>query len=88
MTVRISTKWLKITNTITRKQIKNALLSNKAIYTISPSLFPQLDYWRKDIKVLGYHQINREINGEPNKDLNNFLENTKIIGSYLLLLAV
>ncbi|MFC1502613.1 glycosyltransferase [bacterium] len=35
-TAKISIKWLNITQKITRKQIRNALLSNKAIYTISP----------------------------------------------------
>ena len=76
-TVMIAKRWLKITKKITRKQIKNALLSNKAIYTISPSLFSRPGYWKKNLKVLGFHQGNRKINWRPGKDLNDFLEKHK-----------
>ena len=74
MTLRISIKWLKITKKITRKQIQNALLSNQAIYTISPSVFTRPDYWNENIKVLGYHKRNITINWQPDKNLNDFLE--------------
>jgi len=74
MTVMITIKWLKITRKITRKQIRNALLSNKAIYTISPSLFSRPDYWNENLSVLGYHERNKVINWRPDKDLNDFLE--------------
>jgi len=77
MTVMIAAKWLKITSEITRKQIQNALLSNKVVYTISPSLFPRPDYWSENIKVLGYHELNKAINWRPNKGLNDFLEKHK-----------
>jgi sterol 3beta-glucosyltransferase len=74
MTVRISIKWLKITEKITRKQIRNALFSNKTIYTISPSVFSRPDYWNKNIKVLGYHERNKAVNWKPDKGLSDFLE--------------
>ncbi len=74
MTVRISLKWLKITEKINRKQIKNAILSNKAIYTISPSLFSRPDYWNENLKVLGYHERNKIVNWHPDKGLSDFLE--------------
>jgi sterol 3beta-glucosyltransferase len=73
-TVMITKRWLKITRKITRKQIKNALLSNKAIYTISPSLFSRPDYWNENLKVLGFHGQNKTINWRPDNDLNDFLE--------------
>jgi UDP:flavonoid glycosyltransferase YjiC (YdhE family) len=73
-TVMITKRWLKITKKITRKQIKNALLSNKAIYTISPSLFSRPDYWNENLKVFGFHERNKTINWRPDKDLNDFLE--------------
>jgi len=73
-TTMITKRWLKITRKITRKQIKNALLSNKAIYTISPSLFSRPDYWNENLKVLGYHERNKTVNWQPDKDLINFLE--------------
>jgi len=77
VTIMISIKWLKLTGKISRKQIQDALSSNKVIYTISPSLFPRPDYWDKNIKVLGYHELNKAINWRPPKELNNFLERHK-----------
>jgi len=80
ITVRISIKWLKITEKIMRKQIKNALLTNKTIYTISPFVFSRPDYWNKNIKVLGYHERNKTVNWYPDKGLTDFLKrNTKIL---------
>lgn len=72
-TVMISIKWLKIKRKITRKQIKNALLSNKAIYTISPSLFSRPDYWNENLKVLGYHERNKTVDWHPTRELSDFL---------------
>jgi len=73
-TVMITKRWLKITKKITRKQIKNVLLWNKAIYTISPSLFSRPDYWNENLKVLGYHERNKIVNWHPEKELRDFLE--------------
>ena len=74
ITVMITKRWLKITKKITRKRIKKALLSNKAIYTISPSLFSRPDYWNENLKVLGFHERNKTINWRSDKELNDFLE--------------
>ena len=76
-TVKISAKWLNLKNKITRKQIKDALLSNKAVYTISPTLFHRPDYWKKNIQVLGYHERNKSVNWQTDKGLNDFLERHK-----------
>jgi sterol 3beta-glucosyltransferase len=73
-TVKITTKWLKMTRKITRKQIRNTLLSNKVIYTISPSLFTRPDYWNENLKVLGYHEKNKIISWQPGKELIDFIE--------------
>lgn len=73
-TVMITKRWLKIREKITRKQIKNALLADKAIYTISPSLFSRPDYWGENLKVLGFHERNKTINWQPDKALKDFLE--------------
>lgn len=73
-TVRISIKWLNIARKITRRQIRNALLSNKAIYAISPAVFSRPDYWHENIKVLGYHERNKKPNWQPDKGLTDFLE--------------
>ena len=74
VTVMITIKWLKITKKITRKQIKSALLSNKVIYTISPSLFSRPEYWNENIKVLGYHRLTKSKNWRADRGLNDFLE--------------
>ena len=47
--VMISKRWLKIEEMISRKQIRDALFSNKAIYSISPTLFPRPVYWNHNI---------------------------------------
>jgi len=78
-TVMISKRWLKIEEKISRNQIRNALLSNKAIYTISPSVFSRPDYWNDNIKVLGYHKRNKIVNWQPDKKLSDFIENHKQI---------
>ena len=73
-------KWLNIKEKITRRQIRDALLSNKAIYTISPTLFSRRDYWNKNIKVLGYHEKNKTANWHPDKELSDFLaKHSKIL---------
>lgn len=77
MTVRITIKWLNITRKITLKQIRNALLSRKVIYTISPSLYPRTDEWSENIKVLGYHEKKKTASWHPDKDLLDFLEKHK-----------
>jgi sterol 3beta-glucosyltransferase len=76
-TVMIAKKWLKLSRKITRKQISYVLLSNKAIYTISPSLFSRPDYWNENLKVLGYQKKKKVTNWQPDNDLNYFLEKHK-----------
>ncbi len=66
-------KWLKITEKITRKQIRNVLRYNKSIYTISPSLFSRPDSWDENLRVLGYHQRQKTLNWYPDKDLTDFI---------------
>jgi sterol 3beta-glucosyltransferase len=73
-TVMITKRWLKIKRTITRKQIKNILNTNKVIYTISPSLFSRPHYWNENLKVLGYQERKKLISWQADKDLNDFLE--------------
>lgn len=74
MTTKISLKWLKLSGEYSRKQIKNEYLSNKAIYTVSPTLFPRQNYWRENLNVVGYHEKNKTTNWKPGKELNDFLE--------------
>jgi len=73
-TAMISKRWLKIGDKISRKHIRNALLSNKVIYTISPTLFSRPDYWNDNIRVLGYHKRDKIVNWQPDKDLSDFID--------------
>ena len=73
-TVMMAKKWLNIKEKITRKEIKEIILKNRTIYTISPSLFPRPDHWDKNLKVLGYHERSKNIEWQPGKDLLEFLE--------------
>ena len=73
-TVMITKKWLELTRRITREQVKDALESNKAIYTISPSLFSRPDYWKENLKVLGFHQRSKTRDWQPDSALIDFLE--------------
>jgi UDP:flavonoid glycosyltransferase YjiC (YdhE family) len=73
VTVSISAKWLNFPRKLTRKQIRTTLGSNKAIYTISPSLFPRPDYWRENLRVVGFHERKRAEKWQPNADLKDFI---------------
>jgi hypothetical protein len=73
-TIGISTKWLGLEKTITRDQIKNALQTNKAIYTISPSLFPKPNHWKENLQVLGFQKRKQKVNWKPGQDLAAFLK--------------
>ena len=62
------------------KQLKNIIHSRKFIYSISPALYPQQDYWEKNVKVVGYQELTRETNWKPEKKLTAFIEkNEKIL---------
>lgn len=75
ITCKISARWLNYRKRITLRQVKDVLSSRKAIYTISPYLFPRPDYWNETIKVLGYQEREtiRE-NYQPDQKLQHFLE--------------
>ncbi|NPE30107.1 glycosyltransferase family 1 protein [Methanococcoides sp. SA1] len=70
----IAKKWLQIDEKITRKELKNTIHSRKFIYTLSPSLYPQPDYWESNIKVLGYQELKRKTDWKPEKALTEFIE--------------
>jgi len=77
VTTRISAKWLGIKREVSRKQIRRALSSNKAIYTISPTLFSKPDYWNQNRKVLGFQERDKTLNWQPDLELISFLEKHK-----------
>jgi sterol 3beta-glucosyltransferase len=73
MVINIAIKLLNIQRKITKRKIKKTISSRKAIYTISPTLFPEPEYWNKNIKVLGYHERDKTINWKPEKNLEKYL---------------
>jgi UDP:flavonoid glycosyltransferase YjiC (YdhE family) len=67
-------KWLRIQDKITRRELKNIIHSRKFIYTISPVLFPQPEYWASNIKVLGHQELKRKTDWQPDNKLADFLK--------------
>ena len=79
-TMSDSLKWLSTSKRIKAKELKKALFENKAIYTISPSLFKRPEYWSDNLQVLGYHERRKTINWEASVELRSFLKNhSKVI---------
>jgi len=72
-TIMISVNWLEISD-IRKSQIIKVLENHKIIYTISPQLFAKPSYWKKNLKVLGYHERNKTLNWKPSNELLAFLE--------------
>jgi sterol 3beta-glucosyltransferase len=79
VTIRISKKWLKISEKISRKELLDVLQFNKSIYTISPSLFSKPYYWVETLKVLGYHFSSKKTAWHPDKALSGFISKHKKI---------
>lgn len=77
---RTVSKGLGIHEKISRKQLTEIVDTRKFIYTISPDMFPRQDYWDSNVHVLGYHELKRKMNWEPEKELLEFIEkNEKIV---------
>jgi len=68
-----SLKYLNQTKDIKQQQIQKALFNSKAIYAVSPSLFPRPDYWDMKLKVLGFHERMKTNNWRPDAELEIFL---------------
>lgn len=73
-TLMITKKWLKISDKLSRKDIRNILRYGKSIYAVSPSLFSRPDNWNDKIKVLGYQKRNKSTDWQPEKELTDFIE--------------
>jgi UDP:flavonoid glycosyltransferase YjiC (YdhE family) len=74
-TISGSLKFLSTSKKLKTKEIKKALFEEKAIYTVSPSLFKRPTYWNDNLQVLGYHERKKAINWEPSSELKIFLQN-------------
>ncbi len=74
ITTLITARWLDLKRKITPGQINKALNTSKAIYAISPALFPRPDYWEERLQVLGFHERDKAANWNPDEGLLEFLE--------------
>lgn len=72
-TTMTGVKWLNLKDDIKQNDIEHALLNNKAIYTISPTIFKRPEYWPEQVKVLGYHERNKAVNWTPDQELEDFI---------------
>jgi UDP:flavonoid glycosyltransferase YjiC (YdhE family) len=73
-TIAGSLKWVSTSKKIRTRDIKRELFENKAIYTISPSLFERPEYWKENLQVLGYHERAKTTHWEASDELNDFLK--------------
>lgn len=66
-------KWLQVSG-VSRVQIKKALDEHKIIYTISQALLERPEYWRSNMKVLGYHERDKTLDWKPEQSLSDFVD--------------
>ena len=59
---------------ITSRLAKKALDTNRAVYTLSPSLFSRPENWPARVKVYGYHERDKKIRWQPDAALLDFVE--------------
>ncbi|WP_346863179.1 glycosyltransferase [uncultured Draconibacterium sp.] len=72
--IQDTTKKIRKPLNIKGSDIKKALFDTKMIYTISPSIFKQPDYWPEHVKVVGYHERNKAGNWKPDDKLLQFIK--------------
>ena len=72
-TVYDGQKVLHISKRLSRAEIRDYLLVNKIMFTISPALFPRPEYWPKNAQVVGYHERSKEVQWTPDTSVQNFL---------------
>lgn len=72
--------WLPKKYNYTKSVIQEQLLNKKIIFSISPALFPQPDYWPKNAQVLGFHERDKMMEWRADDSLKEFLQrNDKIV---------
>lgn len=73
-TISGSLKYLSTPKKISTTAFQKALFENRAIYTISPTLFKRPDYWKDNLQVLGYHERKKTNNWQASEALEAFLK--------------
>lgn len=72
-TIRKSARHLPGNPGLSAKDINRALFESRAIYTVSPTLFPQPPEWPDHVRVLGYHERDKAVRWKPDPELMAFL---------------
>jgi sterol 3beta-glucosyltransferase len=73
-TIKMSQKWLKMKESISRKDIRKVIKEYPSVYTISPTLFSRPTGWHKNLQVLGYHERNQSTQWQPDQQLIDFIK--------------
>lgn len=71
-TIRKSARHLPGNPGLSAKAINRALFGSRAIYTVSPALFPQPPDWPEHVRVLGYHERDKAVQWKPDPELIAF----------------
>lgn len=69
-----TSKILSLAHHPAKATLRRALLSEKALYTVSPTLFAKPPEWPDHINVLGYHERDKTVQWQPDPALMTFLE--------------
>ena len=57
-----------------RRIYRFLIKQEKALYLISPTLFPRPDYWPENVNVAGYFERDKTIDWQPDANLTAFLD--------------
>jgi len=68
-----------LSDPVSRKTIRHIILNNRAIYTISPTLFQRPEEWDKRLQVVGYYARTKKGRSQTDPGLKVFLDKHKKI---------
>ena len=73
VTLKRNIKRLNLDYTVPNKQLKKQVKEGNVIYTLSPALFSKPNYWKDNIKIVGYLERNKTNNWTPTPELEHFI---------------
>jgi sterol 3beta-glucosyltransferase len=68
-----STKTIRKEIGVKSSSISKIVLQKKMVFTISPNLYKEQEYWPENVKVLGYHERSETRDWKPAKELTDFI---------------
>ena len=57
-----------------REQMEMSIEEEPVMYNVSPTIFPQPDYWKKSLKVIGFWDRNKASHWDPPAALTEFID--------------